>query len=201
MAELRFDNLEDFDGQVTNHDLHLAKIAREVQEEERQARFEEAQAAAEPAATPADSVVATSDSFVEEVNAQGDSGPSELSSLDNIIDALNLARTVLKTAEIPKPPIPAVHEAPPEPPAPAPAAPTSAPPVAVPRPMAPPVVFPRPSELRPSSRPSTGWSVLSATSPQGLPLNDDLYPEKLERNPIHKALLAWSRQLTWKGWN
>ena len=200
MAELRFDDLESFDGQVTNHDLHLAKIAREVQEEERQARFEEAQAAAEPAATPVDSVVATSDSFVEEVDAHRNSGTDELSSLDNIIDALNLARTVLKTAEIPKPPIPAVHEATPEPPAPAPAAPTPPPPVAVPNPVAPPMVFPRPAELRPQ-RPNTGWSVLSATSPGGLPLDDDLYPEKLVRNPIHKALLAWSRQLTWKAWN
>ena len=48
--------LKTFDGQVTNHDLHLAKIAREVQEEERQARLDAAQASAEPAATPSDSV-------------------------------------------------------------------------------------------------------------------------------------------------
>ena len=111
MAELRFDDLGSFDGQVTNHDLHLAKIAREVQEKESQAKLDAAQAAAEPAATPADSVVATTDSFVEEVDAQRTSGPSELSSLDAVIDALNLARTVLKGAEIPKPPIPPAREA------------------------------------------------------------------------------------------
>ena len=195
MAELRFDDLESFDGQVTNHDLHLAKIAREVQEEERQAKLDAAQAAAEPAATPADSVVATSDSFVEEVNAQGDSGPSELSQLDNIIDALNLARSVLNTTKIPEPPIPPVREASPPPPEPVQV-------TAPPPPVAPPVpAFPKPSELRPSLRPNTGWSQMSASSPVGDPLDDSQYPEKLERNPIHRALLAWSRQLTWKGWN
>ena len=192
MAELRFDDLESFDGQVTNHDLHLAKIAREVQEEERQARLDAAQAAAEPAATPADSVVATTDSFVEEVDAQGNSGTSELSSLDNIIDALNLARTVLKTTEIPKPPIPPARE---PSPAPEPVQVTAPPPP----PVAPPMVFPKPADLRPG-RPSTGYERLHASSPQGLPLDEDAYPDKLERNPIHKALLAWSRQLTWKGW-
>ena len=185
MAELRFDDLESFDGQVTNHDLHLAKIAREVQEEERQARLDAAQAAAEPAATPADSVVATSDSFVEEVDAHRYSGPGELSQLDNIIDAINLARSVLNTTKIPEPPNPAPREAPKV--------------TAPPPPVAPPMVFPKPAELRPG-RPNTGYEYLHASSPQGLPLDEDAYPDKLERNPIHKALLAWSRQLTWKGW-
>ena len=193
MAELRFDDLESFDGQVTNHDLHLAKIAREVQEEERQAKLDAAQAAAEPAATPADSVVATSDSFVEEVDAHRDSGPGELSQLDNIIDALNLARSVLNTTKIPEPPIPPTRE--PSPP-PEPVQVTAPPP-----PVAPPVpAFPKPNELRPG-RPNTGYEYLHASSPQGLPLDEDAYPDRLERNPIHKALLAWSRQLTWKGWN
>ena len=194
MAELRFDDLESFDGQVTNHDLHLAKIAREVQEEERQARLDAAQAAAEPAATPADSFVATDESFVEEVDAQGDSGPSELSQLDNIIDALNLARSVLNTTKIPEPPIQPVRE---PAPAPAPVQVTAPPPPPV---VAPPMAFPKPIDLRPG-RPSTGYERLHASSPQGLPLDEDAYPDKLERNPIHKALLAWSRQLTWKGWN
>jgi len=192
VAELRFDDLESFEGQVTNHDLHLAKIAREVQEEERQAKLDAAQAAAEPAATPADSVVATSDSFVEEVKDQRTSGPSDLSSLDAVIDALNLARSVLNTTKIPEPPILPVREAPP---APAPVQVTAPPP-----PVAPPMAFPKPIDLRPG-RPSTGYERLHASSPQGLPLDEDAYPDKLERNPIHKALLAWSRQLTWKGWD
>ena len=57
----------------------------------------------EPVRQP-DSAATAAKSVVEEGKAQGNSGTSELSSLDAVIDALNLARTVLKSTEIPKPP-------------------------------------------------------------------------------------------------
>ena len=60
-----------------------------------------------------------------------------------------------------------------------------------------------PASLRPH-RPSTGYLRQRAMTPLGESLDEDDYkerPQKLERNPIHRALLAWSRQLTWKGWD
>ena len=163
--------------------------AQKLQNKKQADKIKKAQAVAKPVDRQPDSVVATSDSFVEEVKAQRDSGPSELSSLDAVIDALNLARTVLKTTKIPEPPIPPAREAPPKK--------TEAP---TPKPVVegPPVSM---SAGPLQSRPNTGYEYLRASSPQGLPLDEDEYPDRLERNPIHKALLNWSRQLMWRGWD
>ncbi len=137
----------------------------------------------EPVRQP-DSAATAAKSVVEEGKAQGNSGTSELSSLDAVIDALNLARTVLKSTEIPKPPKSGSREASPKK--------TEAPAKG-------PAAIPTKIEL-PLRRPSTGYEYLRASSPQGLPVDEEQYPDRLERNPIHRALLAWSRGIVWKGW-